>query len=49
MVRQQLAILQNEFEKRQGMQHQPAPVTPVHVSKEKKQKNREETNIRRSK
>ena len=33
MARQKLAFLQNEVGKTCGMQHQPAPVNPVHVSK----------------
>ena len=33
MDRQQLALLLNEFGKTCGMQNQPAPVNPVHVSK----------------
>ena len=42
IVRQQMAILQSEFGKTHGMQHQPAPVTPVHVSDEGGEENEED-------
>lgn len=35
LARQQLAFLQNEFGKTYRMQHQPAPVNPVHVPRKK--------------
>ena len=48
MARQQLAFLQNEFGKTYGMQHQPAPVDPVHVTKKRRWEMTEETKMRRS-
>ena len=35
LARQQLVLLHNEFGKTDGMQHQPAPVTPIHVPTKK--------------
>ena len=35
MARQQKAFPQKEFQKTYGMQHQPAPVSPVHVLQKK--------------
>ena len=32
MARQQVILLQTAFGKAYGMQHQPAPVTPVHIT-----------------
>ena len=44
----QLAILQSEFGKTHGVQHQPAPVSPVHLSQRKAENEGGEEKTRRS-